>query len=623
MSALNHNPGRAGELFRSYLEDAQRRTDRMFAILMVVQVLGGLAAAAWVSPRTWIGEQSLVHQHVWIALLFGPALASLPIVLALVRPAQALTRHTIAVAQMLFSALLIHLTGGRIETHFHVFGSLAFLAFYRDWKVLITASVVVAADHWWRGVFWPQSVFGTASAGSWRWFEHAAWVVFLDIFLIAACVRGIKEMRTMAADRALIEAQRDAVEKEVQHRTAELEVARASAETANRAKSVFLANMSHEIRTPMTAILGYTDLLRVGGISPGEGQEYVSIIRRNGEHLLSVINDILDLSKIEAQMLTVERNQVRLCALVAEVAATLRVRAAEKGLSLEVEYVFPVPEAIISDPIRIRQILVNLVGNAVKFTDRGGVTIRVRSDAELLAKSQIAIDVVDTGIGLEPEQLERLFRPFTQADESITRRFGGTGLGLNISRRLAKALGGDIAVSSAPGRGSTFSVTLGTGDLSGVRMIADAREAVVSAPSETQHAAPAEVSGRVLLAEDGADNSRLITAILRRHGAEMHVVHDGVEAVRAATEAMSSGRPFDLVLLDMQMPVLDGYQAAARLRKNGVRTPIIALTAHAMADDRQKCLDAGCDDYAAKPIDRDALVRMCERWIGVPGRAAA
>lgn len=609
---------RAAELFNQHLADVHRRTSRMFAGLMLLQVVACIAAALWISPLTWIGEQSLVHRHVWIACLFGPLLAAMPVALALARPGWWLTRHTVGIAQMMFSALLIHLTGGRIETHFHVFGSLAFLAFYRDWRVLVTASAVIAADHWWRGVFWPQSVFGSAFTGSWRWLEHAAWVVFLDIFLVAQCLRGVREVRAIACDRAQIEGSRDAVEEQVRVRTRQLAESQAAAESANVAKSAFLANMSHEIRTPMTAILGYTDLLRAGEATPDEHADYLSIIRRNGEHLLSVINDILDLSKIEAGRLTIERTKFSLCALVAEIAATMRVRAVEKGIALEVEYVFPVPERIESDPLRVRQMLMNLVGNAIKFTDTGSVTIRVRADRA--ADGVIAIDVIDTGIGLDPAHAERLFQPFTQADESTTRRFGGTGLGLSISQKLAIALGGDITLASRRGEGSTFTITLRTGDLSATRMIANAREAVLPEPAPAAPVGPdptSQLRGRILLAEDGADNRRLISSILRRHGALVECVDNGEEVLATAADSA-----FDLILMDMQMPILDGYQAVARLRARGVSTPVIALTAHAMAEDRAKCLEAGCTDYASKPIDRDALVRLCARWLNEPETAA-
>jgi signal transduction histidine kinase len=602
---------RAQELFRGHQQTVYRRTDRIFAALLLVQWAASIGAALWISPRTWLGSESSVHIHVWGALGIGAALASLPVALALLCPGRPLTRHVIAVAQSLFSALLIHLTGGRIETHFHVFGSLAFLAFYRDWRVLVTATVVVAADHFWRGMFWPQSVFGVMAASPWRWLEHAGWVLFEDVFLYCSCVQSVREMKRIAADHARIENSRDVVEAEVRIRTAELTAARAAAEAANQAKTEFLANMSHEIRTPMTAILGYADVLHTGDLDEREQAEHIGTIRRNGEHLLTIINDILDLSRIEASRMRVETRPANIRAIVEEVTATMRGRAAAKGVSLDVEYVWPLPEIIQSDPVRIRQVLINLVGNAVKFTDQGLVRIRVCCEA---GAGPLTLEITDTGAGMTADQIAALFRPFTQADTSLTRRHGGTGLGLTISRRLAQMLGGDIAVSSTPGKGSVFTVHLATGPLEGVRML-HGREGSATPPVEPPCTATPALAGRILLVEDGVDNQRLLSFHLRKAGARVEIAPHGRAGIEAFDAARRRGEPFDLVLMDMQMPVMDGYDATRELRLQGVTTPIIALTAHAMSGDREKCLRAGCDDFNTKPIDRCVLIDLCAGWL--------
>jgi PAS domain S-box-containing protein len=401
-----------------------------------------------------------------------------------------------------------------------------------------------------------------------------------------------------------------------------LAVAKADAEEANRVKSEFLANMSHEIRTPMTAILGYTDLLFDELREQPKAAEWLAIMRRNGNHLLGIINDILDLSKIEAGKMTIERIPCSPCQIVADVSSLMRARALEKKLAFSCEYIGTVPETIQTDPTRLRQILINLVSNAIKFTQHGGVHVvtRVLKTEDETSGAIMAFDVVDSGMGLTPEQLAVLFEAFTQADTSHTRRFGGTGLGLTISRRLAQMLGGDITVKSIAGQGSTFTLTVDVGPLRGVRMIQKARESMVPSTAEgtplaDTGAALPTLKGSILLAEDGPDNQQMISLLLKKAGALVTVAENGKVAVEKALSALHNGQPFDLVLMDMQMPEMDGYAATRDLRARNYRLPIVALTAHAMASDRQRCLDAGCDEYTTKPVDRRALLGLCARFM--------
>ncbi len=414
-------------------------------------------------------------------------------------------------------------------------------------------------------------------------------------------------------------ASRAAAEIERQHVIEQLEAARRNADAANQTKSEFLANMSHEIRTPMTAIIGFSELLlQEEGITdaPPQRREALEAIRRNGDHLLSLINDILDLSKIEAGKLVVEKIELSPLELVADVISFMQVRAEKKELTLRVEWCNAVPLRVVSDPIRLRQILINLLGNAVKFTPKGGtITLApalVESPGE---EPRLQFAVRDTGIGMTPEQLSRLFRPFTQADTSTTRKFGGTGLGLTISKRLAAMLGGELDVESEPNVGTTFTVSVATGPIDGVARVnpseLENENRKLCTPPRRAPLLPADAFGglRVLLVEDGADNQRLIRFVLKKHGADVDLAENGREAIERLTEAgtldgpLTRPLPYDIILMDMQMPEMDGYEATRRLRAKGCECPIIALTAHAMSGERDKCLAAGCDDYLTKPID--------------------
>jgi len=862
---------RTEEILREHQLAIYKRTDRLFAALMTVQWLAGIAAAVWISPATWAGGVSRTHLHVWMAVLLGGAITAYPVALAILRPGWVVTRHAVAVGQMLTSALLIHLTGGRLETHFHVFGSLAFLALYRDWAVLVPATVVVAADHFLRGVYWPESVYGILVANHWRWLEHAGWLLFEDIVLVSGCRWSVVEMRGHAARTAALEvseallkqdiaarrlaeealrekstalehaaegiarieangryasvnksyaamlgyapselaggdwqdtvladdlpAARAAYTRMLEQGRADLEVrgirkdgtvfnkevvmiavgelgqrlghycfvkditerkrieqelqqARDSALQTAELKAEFLANMSHEIRTPMNGVIGMTGLLLETSLSVQQ-REFADTIRSSADGLLTVINDILDFSKIEAGKLTFEILDFDLRRAVEDTVDLLAPRAHAKGVEL-LTWVDPDAwTAVRGDPGRLRQVLINLIGNALKFTDAGEIVVRVTLDHETDHDITVRVAVRDTGIGIAPAAQRSLFEPFTQADGSMTRRYGGTGLGLAISRRLVSLMNGEITVESAPGEGSTFSFTAqlpkqpashcdrpeteltleqlrvlivddnltnrtilhhqvatwgmrdetvsdATAALAALRRAAESDDpfavalldmhmpemdgvalasaimadpalastrlilmtsigwpidadvlraagiarclnkpakqsqlfdclatvmggapATASALAPLSHVAdPAESSqirGRVLVAEDNVVNQRVALHQIRRLGYAADAVGDGLEAIAALSQV-----PYDIVLMDCQMPNLDGYGATAIIRERegaARRTPIVALTAHALQGDREKCLAAGMDDYLTKPMNRRELRAVLERWI--------
>ncbi|HEY5602890.1 MAG TPA: response regulator [Gammaproteobacteria bacterium] len=411
--------------------------------------------------------------------------------------------------------------------------------------------------------------------------------VFLTIVIATIVIRRTRDAETSLVDASI------------------------AAQTATEMKSQFLANMSHEIRTPLTAVIGYADTLLEQGISEQEYQHSAARILNNGKHLLHIINDILDISKIEAGELSVEKLTVSQAQLMADIDTLIGGSIRDKGLEFHIHYQYPVPEKIETDPTRLKQILLNLLGNARKFTEQGGIVLNAGYNAE---RRQMYYEVIDTGVGMTEEEQSRLFRPFSQADTTTTRKFGGTGLGLYISRQLAQMLGGNLVCQSEKGKGSRFIATIDAGSNAGQCLIDSLDSDSMNQDHRNRESIPS-LQGRVLLAEDNPDNQHLISMYIRNTGASMVVVSNGREAVEQATAGN-----FDLVLMDMQMPRMGGAEAVQWLRQIGNRTPIAMLTANAMKEEKDRCTKLGANDFLSKPVEKQAFYLVLEKYLEKVGQ---
>jgi len=380
---------------------------------------------------------------------------------------------------------------------------------------------------------------------------------------------------------------------------------------ASIAKTQFLANMSHEIRTPLTAVLGFSDLLASFSMNPSERVDLAAKVKSQGDHLLRIVNDILDLSKIEFGHFYVKESPVNILELIQELTEVFSFQIKDKKIRLLFSVVGNIPSQIQSDPVRLKQILINLIGNAIKFTWSGlvEVTLSLVHSPENL--SQLSFRVRDTGIGIEETQMKKLFEPFTQVDSSLTRKYGGTGLGLALSKNLASALGGTVRLlESHPGIGSTFEAVVNTGPIDPATLMTDLKAKLALDIETENRKSPFDLSGiKILLVEDSADNQFLVTQFLKKAGASIvDVASNGKEGVK-----MSLAGSYDIVFMDLQMPLMNGYEATRELRKKGFAKPIVALTAHAIPEEIQRCLDAGCDFHISKPIDHAQLIATAYR----------
>lgn len=385
----------------------------------------------------------------------------------------------------------------------------------------------------------------------------------------------------------------------VRARELELRQAKEEAEAANLSKSSFLANMSHEIRTPLGIVIGFSELIADQTISSSSRANFMAAIRRNGELLSKVINDILDISKVEAGRLDIESRQATLDDILGDIRLPLLMKAQEKGLNLTYSYAGYIPESIITDPHRLRQILYNVIGNAIKFTNKGNVDVVIKYNPTKNGESKLEVLVRDTGQGIAKDKVSKLFAPFSQVDSSLVRKYGGVGLGLDLSRKMARLLGGDVQlVSTELGKGSTFSITVNAGP---VANLANVSSSVVHT---TEGMALRLKNLRILLVEDSTDMQYLVSRILKMEGASVELASNGAEAL-----AKVEKEAFDILVMDIQMPVMDGYEATSKLRSQGFRAPIIALTAHSMVEEKAKCLTSGFNEHISKPVKKEFLVQ--------------
>lgn len=390
----------------------------------------------------------------------------------------------------------------------------------------------------------------------------------------------------------------------------DLEIHHARAQSAARAKGVFLTNMSHEIRTPMTAILGFTDLL-ASAATADERAAHAEVVRHNAQHLLGVIDDVLEVANLDSDSLTLSSLECDPRRVLTEMQAHASQLARAKRLMYETIVRPDVPHCVRTDPNRLRQIVLYLTTNALKFTEAGGVRVELDAAPTSIARrTALTIRISDTGAGISDERLDRLFKPFAWGDDSASRDKGGTGLGLYIARRLCRLMGGDLTVESQPGKGSTFTATIIVQPVASTPVVIPTPADNAPPPSDARGLREASV----LVVEDGLDNQRLLKSFLTRASAKVTIARDGQEALDLVLRG-EAPISHDLILMDMQMPRVDGYEATRRLREAGIKTPIIAVTSHALAGEREKCLQCGCDDYQIKPIDRPALLACCERWL--------
>jgi signal transduction histidine kinase/ActR/RegA family two-component response regulator len=761
---------RAHELLKQQQQEIFMSTDRWFAYLMVAQWLFAIVLSLWVTPRTWAGLVSQTHPHVWSALFLGGAITIFPVWLAITRPGEAVVRYAMATAQMLMGGLLIHLTGGRIETHFHVFGSLAFLACYRDWRVLIPAVVVVYIDHYVRGVYWPYSVFGVATSSPWRVLEHGGWVIFECAFLVASIIRSIREMEFIAYRTAELETTNQVIEDKVVERTSalkasekelerslsllqatlestadgilvvdsdgkiagfnhkfvelwripegvikthddqqalisvldqledpdaflskvqelynhpeaeshdtlsfkdgrvferysqaqfiagqsagrvwsfrdisqqkkaelalqkaneelelrvsertealeasnrEMQIAKQEADKANHAKSEFLSRMSHELRTPLNAILGFSQILEKEDLTEFQ-KDSISYVLKGGRHLLDLINEVLDIARVEAGRIGLSVEPISLASVVSEASALVRPLADQRNIQLIEDFATLNDAYALADCQRLKQVIINLLSNGIKYNHVGG---QVGISCQTNSKGKIRLEVRDTGPGIAPEDIEKLFTPFERLSAAYS-EVEGSGLGLALSQRLVTAMGGTLSVESTLGHGSTFVIELPLAKAP-EDALADSDVGSYDLDADEQM----EGSYTILCIEDNISNLRLLQAILKdRTEITLVAAMQGSIGVELACQHTP-----DLILLDMNLPDTSGKEVLTRLQQIDATSdiPVVVVSADATPTQIERLLNAGARAYLTKPLDVGQFLRTLDEFLPAEKTMAA
>jgi len=719
---------RSEKLFNEQTLAVHQRTDRIFAWLLLLQWFAAAIFACVNSPRTWTGSHSDVHIHVWTAIFLGALIISRPIYLIWTKPGQAVTRHSVAVGQMLYSALLIHLSGGRIETHFHIFGSLAFLSFYRDWRVLITASLVVVGDHILRGIYFPQSIYGVNAIEPLRWIEHAWWVVFEDVFLIMCCRDNLKEMQAIALRQAEVEITRDNVEELVKLRTFELQASEQklaaqlveNAQLANivqwagdaiigqdlegritswnngaekhfgysseeikgrhssiltteqqrheleedltlckagktvtgretqrirkdgkcievsltcspvfddqkniigickvmhnisdrkeaeRRVSEFYSIVSHELRTPLTSVRGALGLVENGVVEAGspESNQLITVARESTDRLIRLINDILDLKKIESGKMELNLRPLPVDSLVSDCLRALTGMSGPVQITLEKDMRFK--GQIFADHDKTTQILTNLVSNAVKFSPAGS-KVTVRTEAR---ENMMRFTVIDKGAGISTADQAKLFEKFQQLDSSDTRQKGGTGLGLAISRALVEEQKGKIGVDSEPGNGSSFwfELPLVMTEVTSPNVDSESLPLINQNSTFSETRPALKKSKNILLVEDDANLAKVLSV----HFTKSDYATQWAGTISDA-RALLHSHTFDVVVLDLSLPDGSGLDLLDEIKSHPHTESIPVIVVTGQTVDNRSVARTTVADWLPKPFNTEELVEVIDR----------